>query len=162
MNNLILILITIVVFTSCESGESKNNEALEEQGHSTINKITIESNDAMEFNLYEVEVFEGQTVELTLKHTGVMPLAAMGHNWVLLQEGVDEYDFGMKAMKATETDYIPESEKDKVIAHTKTLGGGEEDTITFKAPNAGTYTYCCTFPNHFAIMKGKMIVRPIK
>lgn len=161
MKNQVLFFIALLFLVSCSNNDKTGNQSVKSTTNpnaSTV-QIKIESNDAMEFNITEFEVFEGQNIELTLEHTGEMPLAAMGHNWVLLKQGVNEYDFGMKAMKASETDYIPESEKDKVIAHTKTLGGGESDTIIFQAPKAGTYTYCCTFPNHFAIMKGKMTVR---
>lgn len=121
-------------------------------------KITIEGNDALQYNVDEIVVAENQLIQLTFKHTGVMPLSQMGHNWVLLKAGVDEEDFVMKAMRAPETNYIPESEKEKIIVHTKTIGGGDQDVIVFEAPKAGTYTYCCTFPSHYPMMKGKLIV----
>ena len=53
---------------------------------------------------------------------------------------------------------IPADMKDKFIAHTKMLGGGESDTIEFDAPAPGTYTFMCTFPGHYALMQGKFIV----
>ena len=46
----------------------------------------------------------------------------------------------------------------KTIAATKLVGGGESVTVEFDAPAAGTYEFLCTFPGHFAIMKGKFIV----
>ena len=39
------------------------------------------------------------------------------------------------------------------------IGGGESVTIEFDAPEAGTYDFLCTFPAHFAMMKGKFIVK---
>ena len=50
------------------------------------------------------------------------------------------------------------SKGDEVIVHTKMLGGGESDTITFIAPENGFYTYICSFPGHWGLMKGKLIV----
>jgi azurin len=38
------------------------------------------------------------------------------------------------------------------------IGGGESTVIEFVAPEAGTYTYICSFPGHYAMMKGKLIV----
>lgn len=120
-------------------------------------KVTIEGNDKMQFNLDEIKVEEGQTVVLTLKHVGKLPKTAMGHNWVLLTQGTSIPEFGAKASKFSDNNYIPE-DTDNVIVHTKLLGGGEETTIEFTAPEAGTYDFICSFPGHYALMKGKFIV----
>ena len=56
-------------------------------------------------------------------------------------------------------DYFPETKKSDIIAHTKLLGPGEEETIEFTAPGAGQYQYFCSFPGHFALMKGVMTVK---
>lgn len=120
-------------------------------------EITIEGNDRMQFDLSEIKVEAGQTVVLTLKHVGKLPKAAMGHNWVLLKQGVDIQTFGAAASKAAGNEYIPEGTED-VIVHTKLIGGGQETTIEFTAPEAGTYDYICSFPGHYALMKGKLIV----
>ena len=50
-------------------------------------------------------------------------------------------------------------EGDEVIVYTKLLGGGESDTITFDAPEKGYYTFLCTFPGHWGLMKGKLVVK---
>jgi azurin len=53
-----------------------------------------------------------------------------------------------------------EKEKDaRVIAHTKVIGGGETDSVTFStaALKAGeAYSYFCSFPGHSALMKGTL------
>lgn len=120
-------------------------------------EITVESNDRMQFDTSEIKVEAGQTVVLTLKHVGKLPKAAMGHNWVLLTKGTDINSFGAEASKAAGNDYIPEG-TDKVIVHTKLIGGGQETTIEFTAPEKGTYDFICSFPGHYAMMKGKFIV----
>lgn len=120
--------------------------------------LTIEGNDAMQFNKKKLKVRAGQVVVLTLKHVGELPEAAMGHNWVLLQQGADLNAFGSAAVNARETNYIPQQYKDQVIVHTDMLGGGEEDTITFEAPPAGTYKFLCSFPGHYAMMQGDFVV----
>ena len=123
--------------------------------------VTIEANDAMQFDKKEFEVTAGQTVELVLKHTGKLPKVAMGHNVVILKPGTAVPTFAMAAMQAKDNDYIPTDEANAaaVVTKTKLIGGGETDTVTFTAPAAGTYEYLCTFPGHFGIMKGKMTVK---
>ncbi len=118
--------------------------------------VVIEANDAMQYNTKKIVVKAGQTVKLTLKNVGKMAKSAMGHNFVLLKKGTDMAKFATDAMKAKATDYIPAG--DLIIVHTKLLGGGEEDTITFEAPEKGEYDFLCSFPGHYAMMKGKFVV----
>lgn len=124
-------------------------------------KLELTGNDQMQYDKKELTVTEGQKVTLTLKHVGKLPKAAMGHNVVILQAGTQIPTFAMKAAPAAATDYIPTDEESKklIVAHTKMLGGGETDTITFTAPAAGEYPYLCTFPGHFGLMSGKLIVK---
>lgn len=118
-------------------------------------EIVIESNDQMIFDLKEIKVKKGDTIKLTLKHVGQLPKAAMGHNWVLLNADTDMASFAQAAVQARDNDYIP---ADGFIIHTDLLGGGEETTIEFEAPEIGEYTFICSFPGHFALMNGKFIV----
>ncbi len=44
--------------------------------------LTITANDAMQFDTKELSVPAScKTVELTLTHSGTLPVTAMGHNW---------------------------------------------------------------------------------
>ena len=122
-----------------------------------IVEVVITGNDQMKFNKDEIKVKAGQTVRLTLKHVGNMPENAMGHNFVLLKQGTDVAKFGQAAGMAKANDYIPQG-TNQVIAHTEVIGGGEATTIEFKAPKKGTYDFICSFPGHYALMKGKFIV----
>lgn len=121
-------------------------------------QLTLNSDDRMKFDKSQLTVFEGQTVVLTLVHTGTMPITAMGHNFVLLTQGTSVSDFAKEALNAKENEYIPTNQKN-VIAHTGLIGGGASTTVTFKAPAKGTYDFLCSFPGHYAIMKGKFTVK---
>lgn len=123
-----------------------------------VAEVTIVGNDQMKYDKNTIRVKAGQKVKLTLKHSGTMEKSVMGHNWVLLTEGTDMAAVGQASATAADTDYIPASMKNKIIAHTKMLGGGESDTIEFDAPAPGTYTFMCTFPGHYVVMNGKFIV----
>lgn len=118
--------------------------------------LVLNGSDQMQYDKKELKVEANSVVTLTLNHTGQLAKEAMGHNFVLLKAGTEITDFAMKALEAVATDYIPEGTQ--VIAHTKMLGGGDSDTITFDAPAKGTYDYICTFPGHYALMQGKFIV----
>ena len=124
-------------------------------------KVTITGNDTMQFDLKSFEVESGQKIELTFKNIGKIPKIAMGHNLVILKKGVSAVAFGQKAMVAgaNATNALPESVKGETIVATKLLGPAESETINFTAPEAGDYEYVCTFPGHFAMMRGVMKVK---
>jgi azurin len=84
----------------------------------------------------------------------------MGHNFVLLKAGTNITGFANEAASAGEAvDWIP-NDGAQVIAHTKMLGGGQTDVITFEAPEPGTYDYICSFPGHSGMMRGTLTVAP--
>lgn len=120
-------------------------------------QVNLTGNDQMQFNLKEIRVKAGETVKLTLRHVGQLPENAMGHNFVLLQKDTDIVDFATKAASASGNEYIPEG-SEQVIVHTEMIGGGEETSIEFTAPEAGTYDFICSFPGHYIQMQGKFIV----
>jgi len=56
-------------------------------------------------------------------------------------------------------DWIP-NDGAQVIAHTKMLGGGQTDVITFEAPEPGVYDFICSFPGHSGMMRGTLTIAP--
>jgi azurin len=127
-----------------------------------VTKVTISGNDQMQFSLKEFEVKAGDDVELEFKNAGSLPKIAMGHNLVILKEGVSAIAFGGKALQAgaNATNALPDAVKDDVLAFTKLLGPGEVEVIKFKAPaKPGIHQFVCTFPGHYAMMRGVMVVK---
>lgn len=120
------------------------------------NTWTVQGNDQMKFDTELIRVKAGEPVELTLKNVGELPKEAMGHNFIVLAPGVDLATFGGEATSAADNDYIPKSALSSILAHTKLLGPGEEDHITFTL-EAGVYDYLCSFPGHWGVMKGKIV-----
>ncbi len=120
------------------------------------NAWTVEGNDQMQFNTNLIRVKAGEPVELTFKNVGTMPIESMGHNFVVLKPGVDIATFGGEAAAAADNQYIPKSALSSIVAHTKLLGPGQEDNITFTLEK-GVYPYLCSFPGHFGIMQGKIV-----
>lgn len=173
MKHILVGIVSLLMFVSC--GKSKKEDVVKQEVTSTktVNKATkpsavtvdangvanvlVTTNDIMKFNVKEIKVKAGQKVKITLSHTGKLDKKVMGHNIVILNKGVKISAFAVEAAAAKDNDYIPEGTKD-VIANTKMIGGGETTTIEFIAPEVGSYDFICSFPAHFAMMKGKFIV----
>jgi azurin len=113
--------------------------------------------EEMRFAVTEFTVAPGQEVHLVLNNTATNP--AMRHNVVVLQRDTDVNAFGAAAATATETDFIPAAMETDVIAHTPMSNPGQTVEVTFTAPSAtGDYPFICSFPGHFATMRGTMHV----
>ena len=132
------------------------------QAKNTVQEVTITGNDTMQFDVKNFETKAGTKIKLTLKNVGQVPKIAMGHNLVVLKKGITAVAFGQNALGAgaNATNALPKSLMGDVIAATKLLGPAESETIEFTAPKEpGSYEYVCTFPGHFALMRGTMTVK---
>ncbi len=123
--------------------------------------VTIEGNDAMAFNVKEVKVDGGcSEINLTLKHVGKLPASAMGHN-VVITKTADYKDVAKAGGKMTLADnYVPKDDA-RVLAVTKVIGGGESTSVKIpgdKLKAGEDYTFFCSFPGHWSVMKGKFVV----
>lgn len=119
--------------------------------------IVIESNDMMQFDKKEIVISKACTeFTIELKHVGQLPKAAMGHN-VVITSKADMQAAGNDGIAAgIDNDYV-KPDDERVLAHTKLIGGGEKDTVKFsteKFEKGGDYEFFCSFPGHSAIMKG--------
>ena len=99
----------------------------------------------------------GQPVKLTFTNPD-----ATQHNLVIVEPGALE-EVGMagnemaKDPSGLTKGFIPESEK--ILHHTQLLGPDTGEILRFNAPmKPGTYPYLCTFPGHWIVMKGEMVV----
>jgi azurin len=148
-----------VVAALCIAGCGGKGEGTGRSTEAETVRVTLTADDQMKFDQNVLEVPAGTRVILTLEHVGKMSVEAMGHNFVLLEQGTDLDAFALAAASASQTEYIPARKLDRVVAHTRMLGGGESDTIVFLAPPAGTYRFICSFPGHYVMMRGDFIVR---
>jgi len=89
---------------------------------------------------------------------------ATPHNLVLVQPGsLEEVGLAANEMAkdpeaAKNGQFIPKS--NKIILHTRMLKQGETEFLRFNAPRKpGVYPYLCSFPGHWTIMKGNLIVK---
>ena len=121
--------------------------------------VDIEGNDAMQFNKPAIEVSKTcKKFTVNLKHAGKLPKAAMGHNWVLTKTA-DVQGVATDGIAAGIAKQHVKDGDTRVIAHTKVLGPGETDSVSFdvsKLSAAEAYTFFCSFPGHSGIMKGTL------
>lgn len=122
--------------------------------------LTIGSNDQMQFDQAELKVAADCTrVELTLVHTGKLPVAAMGHNWVLTETSAMR-SVALAGMNAGPASSYVKPGDQRVIAVTPVIGGGDTTRITFstaRLTKGGDYSFFCSFPGHWSVMKGKLV-----
>ena len=112
--------------------------------------------DTMAYDKTLLEAKPGQSVSLTFHNVATSP--AMQHDWVLVKPGKEEAVATAAIAAGPGKDYMPDSPD--ILAHTKLTKPGESDSITFKAPDVpGDYPYICTYPGHFALMKGILRVQ---
>lgn len=108
-------------------------------------------------NRFEVEA--GQAVKLVFTNPDATP-----HNLLILQQGTPVESVGLaanemaKSPEGAKNDFIPEDQR--ILYSTKMLAPHSSETLRFLAPKKpGTYPYLCTFPGHWVLMKGEMIVK---
>nr|ART38411.1 G463 [uncultured bacterium] len=122
----------------------------------------LEGNDAMKFSMPTIEVPKSCTAfTINLKHVGKLPKNVMGHN-VVVAKSSDMAGVNADGVKAgLAADYVKPGDN-RVIAHSKVIGGGESTSISIPVAklSEGPYSFFCSFPGHSALMKGTLTVKP--
>ena len=117
--------------------------------------LTIGTRPGMQYDITEIRVKAGSKVALTFNNDDDML-----HNLVITLPGDAVDKVGKMALemglKGQELHWVPLSEQ--VLFHTGLLQPETRETIYFEAPEAGTYPFVCTFPGHYLVMRGKLIV----
>ena len=99
----------------------------------------------------------GSSITLKLANK-TNPDDEVGHNWVLVKPGQEASVLANSVKAGDDGDWLDPKDPG-VIAATKLIEGNATDTVTFQAPDAGTYTFLCTFPDHFTGgMKGTLTI----
>lgn len=109
------------------------------------------------FTVTQFTVKAGQAVKLTFTNPD-----ATQHNLVIVEPGALE-EVGIagnemaKDPSGLSKGFIPQSKK--ILHHTQLIGPDKGEVLRFNAPKKrGVYPYLCTFPGHWIVMKGEMVV----
>ena len=119
--------------------------------------LTLRTAAGMQFEQKELRAKPGERLSLTLENPDPMP-----HNFVLVKPGsIDRVgalaNLLIAAPDAVERHYVPDSPD--ILCHTRILDPQTSTTIHFTAPaQPGRYPYVCTFPGHWMLMRGELLV----
>jgi len=119
--------------------------------------ITIEAASNLTYKTPELRATPGEKLALTFVNPDVVP-----HNWVLAKPGTlvavgTLADALIADPEAVARHYVPKT--DDVIAYIDITSPGARQTIFFTVPDApGPYPFLCTFPGHWKLMNGVLIV----
>ncbi|MGS7250414.1 azurin [Pseudomonas sp. SK] len=124
--------------------------------------VTVDSTDQMSFNTKEIVIDKScKQFTVNLEHSGKLPKNVMGHN-IVISKAADMQPIATEGLSAgIDKAYLKEGDE-RVIAHTKIIGAGEKDSVTFDVSKlaAGTdYGFFCSFPGHISMMKGTVVVK---
>lgn len=121
--------------------------------------VTVDSTDQMTFDKKEIEISKScKTFTVNLTHSGSLPKQVMGHNWVLSKEA-DAQPVAMDGLSAGIDNSYLKADDARVIAHTKVIGAGETDSVSFDVSKLSAdekYLFFCSFPGHISMMKGTL------
>lgn len=128
--------------------------------HADPCKLTIESNDLMQFSARELAVPpDCAQVEVTLRNVGKLPAKVMGHDWVLAKDSDLPAIVNKGLAVGLGHGFVPENDP-RVIAATHLVGGGESATVQFSTAAlvpGGRYSFFCTSPGHSTVMRGRLL-----
>lgn len=135
----------------------KNREFDQQKGLKIIRISAVK--ERMLYDLKQFEVRAGQSVKLEFVNPD-----AISHNLVIIRPGTEE-SVGLEVNRMIADpkqieigQYIPET--DAILFHTEMVPPNSSETLRFIAPKEpGNYPYICTFPGHWTIMKGVMVVK---
>lgn len=120
-------------------------------------RMDVQADKNLTFAPRQLTAKAGETLQLTFTNPDVVP-----HNWVLVKPGSLQRigDLTNKLIAdpdAVQRQYVPRS--DEVIAYTDIVPPGQPFSIYFTAPQQpGRYPYLCTFPGHWMVMNGELVV----
>lgn len=120
-------------------------------------KIPIAAGQNLSFTEKELRVKRDEPIALVFRNPDVVP-----HNWALVKPGkLNEIgDLANRFIgdpEAVIEQYVPKSSD--VLCYTDVVEGQQSMTIYFKAPSEkGRYPYLCTFPGHWMVMNGELVV----
>ncbi|HEV3236679.1 MAG TPA: plastocyanin/azurin family copper-binding protein, partial [Gemmataceae bacterium] len=120
-------------------------------------RVTLEAGKNLTFTTRSITVKAGEPLGLAFTNPDVVP-----HNWVLIKPGTLEKvgDLANKIIAdpdAAVRHYVPASTD--VLVYTDVVAPGGKGAIHFRAPSEkGRYPFLCTFPGHWMVMNGVMIV----
>ncbi|TAL09876.1 MAG: hypothetical protein EPO00_05255 [Chloroflexota bacterium] len=122
----------------------------------TLTVATAAGAEAFTFEPASLTAAAGSTI--TVQFTNATdPADEVGHNWVLVKPGQEASVVASALAAGDGRDWLDEGDPG-IIAATRLIEGNQHDDVTFDAPPPGTYTFLCTFPEHYPTMQGSLTI----
>jgi azurin len=119
--------------------------------------LEIAAGKNLTFSTRALRCRAGESVQLTFTNPDVVP-----HNWVLVKPDSLAAVGGLANKLVADPEavlrqYVPQT--DDVLVYTDIVWPQQSFAIYFQAPAAkGRYPYLCTFPGHWMVMNGELVV----
>lgn len=132
---------------------SQSSAAKDDEGR----LIILQAISGLQYDKNSFSVNAGEQITIRLENADTMP-----HNWILGKSGSYNRLGSLADTLAADPQfadqgYVPTSPD--ILAAIPVVNPQEANQITFTAPSTpGTYPFLCTFPGHWRIMKGTLIV----
>ncbi len=117
-------------------------------------EIVVEPDgDQMKYKVTEITL--KADTKTRIKMNNIATVAAMSHNIVIVKKGSEDA-VGQAGIAAGEANnYVPQHPD--ILAATKMAKAGETTSVVVSLP-AGEYSFICTFPGHYMLMRGTVKV----
>jgi putative heme-binding domain-containing protein len=119
--------------------------------------VRLEAGKNLTFAPPTLRVKAGEAIRLTFHNPDVVP-----HNWVLVKPGALKAVGEMANRLIADPDavarnYVPKA--NAVLVYTDVVPPRGATAISFRVPSArGRYPFLCTFPGHWMVMNGELLV----
>jgi len=120
-------------------------------------RIEVTAISGLQYEQKEMRAKPGEAISIAFRNLDSIP-----HNWVLvdrdaMQEVGNAANMMLADPNAAKKHHVPESAK--VLHYTPMLNHNRRYTLNMNAPEKpGRYPYLCTYPGHWAVMNGVLIV----
>ena len=121
--------------------------------------VMIEAASNLAYATTEFRAKPEEPLAITFVNPDVVP-----HNWVLVRPNTlaavgTLADRAIADPESVARHYVPQTED--VLAYADIVQPGQRQTIHIRAPKEpGRYPYLCTFPGHWKLMNGILVVEP--
>lgn len=147
--------------------ETLKNTTVVEEVHKTFPKGVSKETDTLveaqincviegiKFDVKAINVPQGKKLKLLFNNPDVMQ-----HNLVVVKPGTADQvanDAIALGGEGFAKQFVPESEN--ILAASKLLGEGQQETLELTFDEPGKYPFVCTFPGHAGLMRGHIIVK---
>lgn len=166
-NKLGLLALAVLLMNACNPSTSDTDNEPEEEAIAVVNKSTsyatvdtlsvIASGADMSEMRFDIDtLYLKRGTDITIGLINNSTDASMPHNLVIINEG-EANSVGQNGLKFKDNDFV-QPDDNHVIAHSPLVQIGDTAYFSFKAPEDGNYEFICSFPGHWGIMKGKVLL----